>query len=130
MRGFKGTILKGLGLDRFPQLKEEYFRNYKRIVYLAQNPDPDLIAQAQQAADYLGLPLDLRTTGYGLLEERLVTMMNERVSPQISQMGTALYFSTRGDFSDHLSLFSNSGGVIPRRRVSIFFYSCGFPLRE
>ncbi len=76
VRGFKGTILKGLGLDRFPDLKEDYFRNYKRIVYLAQNPDPELIAQAQKAADFLELPLEVRTTGYGLLEERLVAMMN------------------------------------------------------
>lgn len=76
VRGFRGTILKGLGLDRFPQLKDDYFRHYKRIVYLAQKPDPELLAQAQHAADYLGLPLEVRKTGYGLLEERLVSMMN------------------------------------------------------
>ncbi len=76
VRGFRGTILKGLGLDRFPQLKEEYFRNYKRIVYMAQNPTPELIAQAQQAADTLELPLEVHKTGYGLLEERLIAMMN------------------------------------------------------
>lgn len=80
VRGFKGTILKGLGLDRFPDLKADYFRNYKRIVYLAQNPDPELIAQAQQAADYLELPLEVQPTGYGLLEERLVAMMNQKKS--------------------------------------------------
>ncbi len=76
VRGFRGTIMKGLGLDRFPQLKDDYFRNYKRIVYLAQKPDPELIAQAQTAADYLELPLVVQETGYGLLEERLVAMMN------------------------------------------------------
>ncbi|MCA9970266.1 MAG: DUF1638 domain-containing protein [Anaerolineales bacterium] len=75
VRGFRGTILKSLGLDRFPQLKEEYFRNYKRIVYLAQLPDPELVAQAQAAADYLGLPLVVRETGFGLLEARLVALM-------------------------------------------------------
>ena len=75
VRGFRGTILKGLGLDRFPQLKDEYFRHYKRIVYLAQKPEPELLEQAQHAADYLGLPLEVRETGYGLLEERLVAMM-------------------------------------------------------
>lgn len=75
VRGFRGTILKSLGLDRFPQLKEEYFRNYKRIVYLAQLPDPELVAQAQAAADYLGLPLVVRETGLGELERRLVALM-------------------------------------------------------
>jgi hypothetical protein len=76
VRGFRGTILKGLGLDRFPQLKDEYFRNYKRIVFLTQKADEELVAQAERAADYLGLPLEIRHTGYGLLEERLVEMMS------------------------------------------------------
>ena len=80
VRGFRGTILKGLGLDRFPHLKDEYFRNYKRIVFMVQNGTDELVAQAETAADYLGLPLEIRHTGYGLLEKRLVTMMNQ-VSP-------------------------------------------------
>lgn len=75
VRGFKGTVLKGLGLDRFPELKEEYFRHYRRLVYLVQNEQPELIARAQEAADYLGLPLEVRITGYGLLEERLAALM-------------------------------------------------------
>ena len=80
VRGFRGTILKGLGLDRFPHLKDEYFRNYKRIVFMVQNGNDELVAQAETAADYLGLPLEIRHTGYGLLEKRLVTMMKQ-VSP-------------------------------------------------
>lgn len=77
VRGFQGTILKSLGLDRFPELKEDYFRNYKRVVYLAQNPDPELEGKAQKAAEYLGLPLEIRPTGYGLLETRLAAMMGD-----------------------------------------------------
>ena len=77
VRGFRGTILKGLGLDRFPQLKGEYFRNYQRLVYLVQNEDPALVARAWEIAGYLELPLEVRHTGYGLLEERLVAMMAE-----------------------------------------------------
>ena len=75
VRGFRGTILKGLGLDRFPSLKEEYFRNYKRLVYLIQIEDQKLVEKAGEIADYLELPLELRHTGFGLLEERLVAMM-------------------------------------------------------
>ncbi|HLF88249.1 MAG TPA: DUF1638 domain-containing protein, partial [Anaerolineales bacterium] len=63
------------GLDRFPELRDEYFRNYKRVVYLAQNPTPELLKQAQKVADYLKLSLEVRETGYGLLEERLAALM-------------------------------------------------------
>ncbi len=79
VRGFRGTIVKGLGLDRFPQLKEEYFRNYKRLVYLVQKPDPTLEEKAREIAGYLGLTLEIRHTGYGLLEERLVKLMANRL---------------------------------------------------
>jgi hypothetical protein len=75
LRGFEGLVIKGLGLDRFPQLKEDYFRHYRRLVYLVQNEDPALLAKAQKVADYLALPLEIRHTGYGLLEERLVNLM-------------------------------------------------------
>jgi hypothetical protein len=75
LRGFEGLVIKGLGLDRFPQLKEDYFRHYKRLVYLVQNEEPALLAKARKVADYLELSLEIRHTGYGLLEERLVTLM-------------------------------------------------------
>jgi len=83
VRGFRGTILKGLGLDRFPQLKEDYFRNYHRLVYMVQNHNTDLIERAQRIAEYLELPLELRHTGYGLLEERLVALMQSNNDPTL-----------------------------------------------
>jgi broad specificity phosphatase PhoE len=67
--------MKGLGLARFPQLQEDYFRHYQRIVYFAQNSSPELRQKAEAIADYLKLPLEIRETGYGLLEERLVELM-------------------------------------------------------
>lgn len=76
VRTFEGTVLKGLGLDRFPELKGEYFRHYKRVVYLAQTDDPALQEKAQRIAAYLELPLEVRHTGYGRLEDRLVAMMD------------------------------------------------------
>lgn len=78
VRAFRGTILKGLGLDRFPQLKEDYFGNYQRLVYLAQTDDPELHEKAERIAQYLDLPLEVRHTGYGLLEERLVDLMERK----------------------------------------------------
>ena len=75
VRGFDGLVVKGMGLDRFPHLKDDYFRNYKRLVYLVQNEESELAQKAREVAAYLNLPLDMRVTGYGLLEERLVAMM-------------------------------------------------------
>lgn len=75
VRAFRGTVLKGLGLDRYPDLRDEYFRNYRRLVYLVQKEDPALLIKAQQIADDLSLPLEIRHTGYGLLEQRLVAKM-------------------------------------------------------
>src|SRR5689334_2975209 len=75
VRSFEGTILKGLGLDRFPELRDTYFANYTRLVYLVQDADPALVAKAQAIAATLGLPLELRQTGYGQLEARLVELI-------------------------------------------------------
>jgi hypothetical protein len=71
VHSFDHLVLEGLGLDRHPALRDEYFKNYTRVVYLAQRDDPTLQARAQWAADSLGLPLEIRPTGYGKLETRL-----------------------------------------------------------
>jgi len=78
VRGFRGTILKGLGLDHYPELRDEYFRNYKRLVYLVQKEDQALLEKARQIAQDLDLPLEIKHTGYGLLERRLVSKMEGR----------------------------------------------------
>jgi len=75
VRTFQGLIVKSMGLDRFPVLKDEYFRNYKRLVYLAQTDDPEYRRKANAIAEYLDLPLTIIETGYNYLEERLVTLM-------------------------------------------------------
>jgi len=80
VRGFRGTIWHGLGLDRYPELLEDYFQHYRRLVYISQTDDPDLIAKASEISDKLGLPLEIRPTGYGLLEQRLIEWM-ERQNP-------------------------------------------------
>ena len=77
VRAFEGTVRKGLGLDRYPELQEVYWANYTRVVYLAQRPDEQLIERAQAIAASLGLSFEIRPTGYGLLEERLVVLMAE-----------------------------------------------------
>ena len=76
LRGFDGMVWKGLGLDRFPELRNDYFGHYTRLVYLVQIEHPDLMAKAQQVSQKMGLPLEIQRTGYGELEARLVEMMN------------------------------------------------------
>lgn len=64
-RQFDTLVIEGLGIDRYPQLLEVYFRNYKRLVYLAQTDDPELTEKARAAADRLGLTFERRMTGLG-----------------------------------------------------------------
>jgi hypothetical protein len=77
VRQFDALVMKELGLDRYPFLRDEYFGNYKRVVYLAQQPTDDLLQRAQAAADKLGLALEVRETGMGDLEQRLIELIAE-----------------------------------------------------
>jgi hypothetical protein len=63
VRHFDRLIVKGLGLDRFPQLLPDYFGHYRRVVYLAQTDDPALTDRAEAAAARLGLAFERRFTG-------------------------------------------------------------------
>jgi hypothetical protein len=73
---FDHLVLENLGLDRYPELRQDYFGNYTRVVYLVQREDPARLARARWAADQLGLPLEVRHVGLGALETRLVELMN------------------------------------------------------
>jgi uncharacterized protein DUF1638 len=80
-QSFDHLVYEGLGLDRFPELHEIYFGNYRRIVYLQQREDPLLIAKAKEAAEMLNLPLEIRHSAYGALESRLLDFMVDKVEP-------------------------------------------------
>ena len=71
LRHFDRLVIRGLGLDRHPELADLYFGNYRRLVYLAQVPSPERIAEARAAADRLGFTFEFRRTGYGDLERSL-----------------------------------------------------------
>jgi len=77
LRNFERFVVKPLGLDRHPQLKTEYFRNYRRLVYLAQSQKPGSIERAREIAAYLGLSFEYRFTGYGELGTRLRALASQ-----------------------------------------------------
>ena len=63
VRHFDRLVVRGLGLDRQPQLKPVYFGNYKRVVYIAQTESEKLQSMARQQADFLGLDYCYRLLG-------------------------------------------------------------------
>jgi len=84
-RHFHRLVIEGLGLDRFPQLRDDYFGHYSRLVYLAQFEDPEMSAVAEAAAARLGLAFERRFTGLGgvenfLAQRRLIVAAPEDTS--------------------------------------------------
>jgi hypothetical protein len=67
VRHFERLVIKGLGLDRHPELLPAYFGNYTTLVYLSQTLDPALEHKAKAAALRLGLAYQHQQTGYGEL---------------------------------------------------------------
>jgi hypothetical protein len=75
-RTFEHTVVRELGLDRFPELRDAYFGNYRRVVWLAQRRTAATERAALAAADRLGLPLEVREVGDAGLERQLVELVS------------------------------------------------------
>ena len=75
VRSFERTVVRELGLDRWPELRDEYFRHYTRVVWLAQDQTPELLAAAEAVAEKLELPLTVVPTGNGGLEKALAALL-------------------------------------------------------
>jgi len=67
VRNFDRLVVRGLGLDRHPELLPVYFGNYTRLLYLAQTEDARLTEMAEAGAGRLGLAFERRFTGLGEL---------------------------------------------------------------
>ena len=75
-RTFEHTVMKELGLDRHPELRDDYFGNYTRVMWLAQRPTLGTKLAAERAAAALGLPLEVRDVGDAGLERALETLVS------------------------------------------------------
>jgi hypothetical protein len=78
---FRRTILAELGLDKRPELRDDYFGRYRRVVWLAQRRTPVLEQGAQDAAAALGLPLEIVDVGLAGLETELVGLLSTTAEP-------------------------------------------------
>ena len=75
VRSFERTVVRELGLDRHPELRDDYFKHYTRAIWLAQEPTDELRALAEDAAERLGLPLTVIETGHGRFETALEELL-------------------------------------------------------
>ena len=75
LRHFDRLVIRGLGLDRHPELTQDYFRHYRKLVYLAQTRVPSAVERAKQIAERMGFAFEHRFTGYGELGTRLSALV-------------------------------------------------------
>ena len=77
VRNFDRAVVRGLGLDRDPELIPMLFGNYESVLYLQQSRHPRLVAKAAEIARYLGLRLEVEDVGLGELEVRLAAIVED-----------------------------------------------------
>jgi len=76
VKSFHRSVVVELGLDRHPELIDDYFKNYSNVIWLAQNPTEELKVAAQAAADLMKLPLEIDVVGESGLLDELKRLLN------------------------------------------------------
>lgn len=72
---FHRSVIVELGLDRHPELRDDYFKHYRRVVWLTQHRTPLLQQAAEAAAASIDLPLDVIDVGVEGLERALAALL-------------------------------------------------------
>jgi len=76
VKSFHRSVMVELGLDERPELRDDYFKNYSRVIWLAQQPSKELEELALQAAVSIGLPLEIQNVGYGQLAKQVRELLS------------------------------------------------------
>jgi hypothetical protein len=68
---FERFVIKPLKLDSHPELRDSYFGNYRRLVFLSQTRNERLLDAARDAAQQLELEFEHVHCGFGELDKSL-----------------------------------------------------------
>ena len=77
VKSFHRSVIVELGLDKYPHLRDDYFKNYSRVMWLAQQPTDELKALALAAAQEIDLPLEIEDVGYGQLHQQVLALLGD-----------------------------------------------------
>lgn len=75
VKSFNRSVIVELGLDKHPELRDDYFQHYNKMIWLAQNPTPELEKLARDAAEKISLPLEIRVVGESVLEKQIMELL-------------------------------------------------------
>jgi len=78
VKSFHRSVIVELGLDKYPQLRDDYFKNYSRVIWLAQKRTPELEQAAFDAASEIGLPLEIQSAGYAGLTAQVLELIGHQ----------------------------------------------------
>ncbi len=84
-RHFDRFVIKLLGLDQHPELRDAYFGHYRKLVYLSQTEEARLLDSAARAAARLELDFEQVRYGYGELETGLAARFGVQENGQESR---------------------------------------------
>jgi hypothetical protein len=77
VKSFHRSVVVELGLDKRPELRDDYFQHYRQVLWLAQDPSEELEEQARSAAALIGLPLEIRVVGEDGLTRQILSLVQE-----------------------------------------------------
>jgi hypothetical protein len=76
VKSFHRSVIVELGLDKRPELRDDYFKHYRQVLWLAQAPTEELEELARLAATLIGLPLEIRIVGADGLARQILNLVH------------------------------------------------------